>query len=180
MSNFDFVIFDLDGTLSDHSHRLHLVTGEAKDYDQYYDLCDQDPPRWPVIHILQHLVLAGNIVEIWTGRPKRLLDKSVIWLKNHDVSPALLKRMRSNDDFTPDKDLKGGWLERCSVRPTIVFEDRPHMVEFWRSQGIFCFDVGGGQENEEQGDIYTAAANLMGVSRPEAKTALLKEMYNNK
>jgi hypothetical protein len=142
-SGSDFIIFDFDGTLSDHSHRLHLVMGENKDYDQYYDLCDQDPPRWPVIHILQNLVLAGHIVEIWTGRPHRLLGKSTTWLENHNISPSFLRRMRENDDFTPDFKLKGAWLKEKDLKPTMVFEDRPRMVEFWRSQGIFCFDVGG-------------------------------------
>jgi hypothetical protein len=142
-SGSDFIIFDLDGTLSDHSHRLHLVTGENKDYAQYYDLCDKDLPHWPVIKILKSLFKSGNVVEIWTGRTDRVLPKTVRWLHEVDISPIILTKVRKEGDFTPDYILKDQWLKERPIKPTMVFEDRPRMVEFWRSQGIFCFDVGG-------------------------------------
>jgi hypothetical protein len=143
IKGFDFAVFDLDGTLSDHNHRLHLVTGENKDYDQYYDLCDQDAPHWPVINILKTLVLSGHRVEIWTGRTDRVKEKTLQWLYDVNIDRNLLTFMRKEGDFTPDFQLKGKWLDIRPFKPTMVFEDRPRMVEFWRSQGIFCFDVGG-------------------------------------
>jgi hypothetical protein len=139
----EFIVFDLDGTLSDHNHRLHLVTGENKDYEQYYDLCDKDLPHWPVIDILKSLLKSGNVVEIWTGRTDRVLPKTVRWLHEVDIPPTILTKVRKEGDFTPDYILKGQWLEERPIKPTAVFEDRPRMVEFWRSKGIFCFDVGG-------------------------------------
>lgn len=141
-----FVIFDLDGTLSNHDHRLHHVL-ESKDYTKYYDLCDQDPPHLPIIWTMIRLIDTGARVEIWTGRTDRVKEKTIDWLDNCSSNLSqYLTRMRQEGDFTPDFKLKGQWLQEelaAGNKPNLVFEDRPRMVEFWREQGIMCCDVGG-------------------------------------
>lgn len=138
-----YIIFDLDGTLSNHNGRLHLVTGERKLYDEYYDRCNEDPCNDEVLAIMSSLIITGHRVEIWTGRPKRIHTKTVQWLNDHGLHKFFLRHMRDDGDFRPDYILKNEWLEAELVKPDMVFEDRPRMVEFWRSKGIFCFDVGG-------------------------------------
>ena len=140
-----FVIFDLDGTLSDHSARLPLVLGEKKDYTQYYDQCHEDPPMIPIIEIMRALLLQGHRVEIWTGRTDRVREKTIAWLASQCLPTYPLRHMRQEGDFTPDYQLKGQWLAAEEIKPALVFEDRPRMVEWWRSQNILCCDVGGGQ-----------------------------------
>lgn len=140
-----FIVFDLDGTLSDHRNRLHHVLGTEKDYRAYYDKCDEDLPLYPTITIFRSLVAAEHHVEIWTGRTDRVRDKTLKWLYDADIAHAHLTRMRREGDFTPDYILKGQWLNEEPIRPDMVFEDRPRMVKWWREQGIHCFDVGGEQ-----------------------------------
>jgi FMN phosphatase YigB (HAD superfamily) len=137
-----YIVFDMDGTLSDHSHRLHLVTGENKDYDKYFDLCGEDKPHWPVVNMLSILNMFGHRIEIWTGRPQHKVNQTMDWMAAHGIDLMHLKKMRPDGDYRPDFELKGQWLEEELIKPSITFEDRPSMVQFWRSKGIFCFDVG--------------------------------------
>lgn len=141
-----FVVFDLDGTLSDHRHRLHHVTGEKKDHDAYYDESFVDRPHLPIVIMLNELYLVCHHIEIWTGRPERMRIASSKWLLDQCIPGSVLMRMRPDGDFSPDTALKGQWLEACGAdRPDLVFEDRPRMVQFWREQGIMCCDVGGAE-----------------------------------
>ena len=38
------VIFDIDGTLADCSHRLHHVTGDKRDWNKFFAEMSEDPP----------------------------------------------------------------------------------------------------------------------------------------
>ena len=48
-------IFDLDGTLCNIEHRLHLLDNKTdKDrWDKFYKACVNDKPNMPVLQILQ-------------------------------------------------------------------------------------------------------------------------------
>ena len=53
--------------------------------------------------------------------------------------------MRKAGDFTPDEDLKRGWLAEMEppelARLTAVFDDRDKVVAMWRAAGVPCFQV---------------------------------------
>ena len=72
-------------------------------------------------------------------------EKTLLWLQHHDAQVGVRRiLMRPEGDYRPDTELKGAWLEECGEdRPTLVYEDRPRMVSFWRGHGIHCCDVGG-------------------------------------
>jgi phosphoglycolate phosphatase-like HAD superfamily hydrolase len=38
------VIFDLDGTLADLTHRLHYVKNGNRNWDKFFEECDKDLP----------------------------------------------------------------------------------------------------------------------------------------
>ena len=40
----EIVIFDLDGVISDASHRQHFLKGAEKDWDGFFSACTEDPP----------------------------------------------------------------------------------------------------------------------------------------
>lgn len=104
-----------------------------------------------------------HVVEIWTGRSERVRDKTLRWLRQHMPTDAefdffgiepyfecrgtILLRMRGVDDFTPDYKLKKQWMDeslRYHKKVNLVFEDRIRVVQMWRSQGVLCCHVGGG------------------------------------
>lgn len=161
------VVFDLDGTLSLDDHRQHYLLQEEKDWHRYFANCDLDTPNQPIIETMHALLEEGHHVEIWSGRSEgeNLIwrNKTMIWLRQHALiffpgfdyppkanrlanfvwKPEYLK-MRPHEDFSPDIELKGKWLEEATnagIRPDLVFEDRTRVVEFYQSQNIACVQV---------------------------------------
>ncbi len=140
-----FVVFDLDGTLADGTHREHYVTrpvGE-KDWRAYFADCDRDEPKRPIIDTLRALKAAGHQIEIWTGRSDEVADKTAAWLQRHGLD-GFPMRARAAGDHTADHDLKASWLAQCSRKPNLVFEDRARVVSMWREAGITCCQVAPG------------------------------------
>jgi len=71
------VVVDLEGTLSDCSHRLHLL--EAKDYDGWNAGLHLDPPREDVIATILELSKVHTIF-ISTAKPRAYYNAVVDWL----------------------------------------------------------------------------------------------------
>lgn len=71
------IVFDLDGTLADGTHRDHFITGDTKDWDGYFEACDGDTTL-PGLEVLRSLWYAPSAIpnlgarahqiEIWSGR----------------------------------------------------------------------------------------------------------------
>ena len=142
-----FVVFDLDGTLADNAHRLHHIQKKPKDYDAFYAACPGDRPCVPTILTLAAHVRAGHRVEIWTGRSAQVCAETVAWLKQFEVDPGLLARMRPAGDHQPDTHLKRAWLQdarRTGDGPDLVYDDRDGVVAMWREAGVACFQVAPG------------------------------------
>ena len=153
------VIFDLDGTIANDTHRAHYLTeGSKKDWDAYYDACDGDTPHTHILIVLKALAEHGEKVEIWTGRSERVREKTIAWLNERglDVEPPFFQtpydvaalRMRPENDLRPDTVLKHEWLEQARERgeaPDLAFDDRDRVVEMWRAAGIPCCQVAEGK-----------------------------------
>lgn len=161
------IIFDLDGTLRDPKDRLHFIEGKTKDWDNFYLSCGADQP---IRHMLENLIAfseMGKTIEIWSGCSAIAREETEYWLAHHGIevegSPfeaneyafdgrighvkALL--MRVHWDFTPDVELKQGWLkERGLLAPPeqveMVFDDRKSVVDMWRRNGLTCIQVAPG------------------------------------
>lgn len=140
-----FVVFDLDGTLALNEHRQHFVQREVgkKDWGSFFAACDRDQPYWQVIRVLEVLSATGNRVEIWSGRSAEVIDKTRHWLGKHGLGHIPF-RCRPEGDHTPDHELKKAWLDECSMKPDIVFDDRSSVVAMWRANDIACFQVAPG------------------------------------
>ena len=135
-----FVVFDMDGTLSDPSHRVHFLTQEKKDWDSFYEACDGYAPKDEILNTMASMISSGNTVEIWTGRRESTRQKTQYWLLRYGIRGGYDLRMRKDGDHRHDTISKGEWLEEFG-RPDLVFEDRNSMVEFYRSKGITCAQV---------------------------------------
>lgn len=138
------IIFDLDGTIADISHRTHFVRGGNKDWESFFAGCTGDAPNWPVIRALEAHQAAGHQVEIWSARSDIVRHETEAWLEiAAGILPSYLTRMRSAGDNTPDVVLKRYWLNQLheSERPDLVYDDRQRVVDMWREEGIACFQV---------------------------------------
>lgn len=138
-----FIVFDMDGTLTNVEHRVHYLQQHPKDWDAFYDACDQDPPNFPIVEVFRAAVTSPNLrFEIWTGRPERLREKTEQWLQQQGLWLVHV-RMRDDGDHRPDTDVKAQWLIEAG-HPDLVFEDRKSVVDMYRSYGITCVQVAPG------------------------------------
>lgn len=137
------IIFDLDGTLADCTHRVPLLP----DWDAFYAACFEDSPIESIATLYRELSeLFLYDVHIWTGRRQSEEDKTWMWLDEHrlpipDGSNFL---MRPDGDHRPDTELKSLWLDEADFIPDLVFEDRASVVKMYRDRGIQVCQVAPG------------------------------------
>lgn len=144
------VLFDIDGTIADCTHRLHHIRGAGpKDWISFFapDEIAKDAP-------IQHMVdLVATINGTWplgfvTGRPKRVKWPTIHWIEHHMRwigSYSLL--MREDQDRRPSADVKRDHLADLrgrGIEPVMVFEDRAEDAAMWRAEGVPCLHVAEG------------------------------------
>ena len=143
------IIFDIDGTIANGDHRVHLIKSEPKQWDAYFDLCDRDEPIAHMIHVLRALERDFVIIFV-TGRTESCRIKTERWLKDHGAYTGryqLRLHMRADGDHRNDDILKIELLEKvraAGFEPVMVFEDRARVVKAWRAAGIPCAQVAEG------------------------------------
>lgn len=142
------IVFDLDGTLALDDHRNHLLKGETKKWDEYFDACHDDDANLPIVRVALALHEKRETLGLWTGRSARVQTKTWQWLRDHNLYFIFDQfRMRSLGDHTDDHILKAQWLaeqQQTSDPVTLVFEDRQRVVDMWRAHGIPCCQVAPG------------------------------------
>lgn len=140
------IIFDIDGTLTDPSHRRHLIACKPKRWDEFYALAGDDKPKWQVINLAQKLKAAGDSIILCSGRPERLRPVTGSWMLHHGV-PYDLLYMRAEGDHRPDTIVKREMLDQMragKIKPTVAFDDRNSVVAMWREAGLVCAQVAEG------------------------------------
>ena len=142
-----FVVFDLDGTLADDTHRQHFLEQLPQDWDGYFAACGGDAAVEPVVEIFKSLIEYGHHIEVWTGRSDAVRSQTFTWMQQYPfdyghIEGEVALRMRPAGDFRPDTEVKGEWLAECGDNPPdLVFDDRTKSVAWWREQGITCLQV---------------------------------------
>ena len=128
------IIFDIDGTLSDPSQRLHFL--ENKDWDSFYEHCDEDPVISHVSFLAQELGKDHRIF-ILTGRPERVRKKTQKWLMEHCI-PYDRLLMRKDGDHRPDYVIKAEMVDSLKLPIWLAIDDRDRVVKMFRDKGILC------------------------------------------
>lgn len=150
------IVFDIDGTLADNSHRLHFIQQEPKDWNSFFEECDKDGRINPVINLLNILLEAHFVIDkptfdfvFCTGRPERTRDKTQSWLRSNLFisDKGIHLYMRKDGDYRPDDVVKAELIDKMRVDgfdPYIVFDDRKRVVDMWRRHGITCLQCAEG------------------------------------
>lgn len=176
-----YYVFDLDGTLADVEHRRYFVG--TKNWDGFFEACDQDPPISDVINLLRTLFQNGHRVEIWSGRSDQVREKTENWLKKNVglFAPGILKHMRKQGDFTPDHVLKKAWLDAEPTKPDMIFDDRQSVVDMWRENGVTCAQVAPGDFDDSK-NIYPGGRLilLVGPSGAGKSTFIQNRILNRR
>ncbi len=148
-------IFDIDGTLADLSHRLHLITRKpdhtpnAADWRAFFAACPNDKPIDEVIRVARILWDAGYGIVLISGRSDEVEAATTSWLVKHDVQFSGLY-MRKQGDHREDSVVKSELLDQLikdrpgGVEIGGVFEDRKQVVDMYRARGLRVFQVADG------------------------------------
>lgn len=147
-----FVVFDIDGTLADASHRMHHIKQRPKDWDRFFAEVRFDLPIPEIATICRRLWSMRDIrVQFWTGRPERIRHETATWLSQHVLEWASVPfgslRMRADDDHRPDVLVKEEYLTLTSGPfdpPDLIFEDRKRVTKMFREHGITVCHVAEG------------------------------------
>lgn len=135
------IVFDMDGTLADLTHRRHFVETKPKDWRSFFAACEDDAPILHAIEVLNTLMRQHD-VEVWSGRPERCRADTEAWMHKHlGWTPCL--SMRADGDYRADDIVKEEFLGKYG-RPDLIFDDRDRVVAMWRRNGIPCFQVAEG------------------------------------
>ena len=136
------IISDLDGTISDPSHRLYLY--RLRKYDQFNKAGKDDRPVENVCNVLRNLSEVDIV--IITARDESCRAMTLEWLKLNDV-PCDLLLMRPSKDNRSDFVLKKNIFDIQFLNSYefnlvwFVLEDRQQCVDMWRGEGLTCFQV---------------------------------------
>lgn len=149
----NWVIFDLDGTLADLSHRLHMIRDPhssvikydygqepfTPDWDSFNMACESDEIITPIKNLLTVMRQANRNIAIFTGRSETAQRKTISWLARHNIEYEVLE-MRKSKDHRSDTVVKREMFDKHFTPEDIFFviEDRDKMVEMWRDLGLTC------------------------------------------
>lgn len=141
-----WVIFDLDGTLADVTHRVPLA--EAKKWDEFNAACVRDTPRNAERRLatMVYLHAPNHRIAICTGRSEAVRKETEEWFVKNGI-PYDELFMRPIDDHRPDIVLKKEMAFTVMTRGEgiiFVVEDRDKVVAMWRELGITCFQCQAG------------------------------------
>lgn len=142
------VIFDIDGTLADCSHRLPFIKteGEKKDWKSFFARTKEDLLISHTAKIYGILHRLGWYLPVITGRPEKLRQDTLDWFKDHYL-PLKTENlhMRPDKDNRPDYEVKKDLFFSLKILPEDVlcaFEDRPQVIDMWKDLGISVLNCG--------------------------------------
>ena len=141
------IIFDLDGTICDDSHRQKILidnAGHLTDihWHTYHNDCDKDEPFHGICELMQ-LLWEDNEIILLTGRDNAFRFKTVRWLNKHNLRYDQIY-MRPDGHYISSAEFKKTTYENI-IKPyyhvKMVFEDRTCVVNMWRSLGLICLQT---------------------------------------
>lgn len=143
----DCVIFDIDGTLANSSHRAHLQPGPFAELDgsepwtTYLNACGDDSVYAEIAALARCLATQYPII-ICTCRSENQRTVTAAWLSEHKI-PYSTMMMSRPGDLRPDPEIKEEMLDeiRMVFNPLFSVEDRLSNARMYRRNGVRCLHV---------------------------------------
>tara|TARA_B100001079_G_C16190367_1_gene416927 strand:- start:193 stop:669 length:477 start_codon:yes stop_codon:yes gene_type:complete len=133
----EVVIFDLDGVISDATHRQHFLKSEPKDWDGFFGSCPADPPIHAGIK-LANLINAEKQIFILTARPISIQRETLDWLEVQNISwDALIMRTKEDPQLSPEmKRIALNQIREMGHVPILALDDDPRNIEMYKEESI--------------------------------------------
>lgn len=157
----DVIIWDLDGTLSDGKHRLHLLPDhkdahKTEAWDKFNLAAGADEPIMDNIKLMRSLYSEGYHTIILSGRGDVAAELTRLWLwENNCPHNELI--MRPAADHRKDVLFKEEKLRDIGLdRILCCFDDLEHVAKHIRSLGVTCHLV----TNYDNDQVHTSNSRI--------------------
>lgn len=134
------VIFDIDGTLANLSHRLHHIREKQKDWASFFNEVDKDTLIEPIRSLLYTFEDDDYKILLVSGRPEKTRAATEKWMADNAIDFEELY-MRPDNDCRPDDKVKSQILDgiiKDGYDVKFVIDDRPRVIAMWRERGLTC------------------------------------------
>ena len=136
MDSRPLAVIDIDGVVADVRHRLHLIQGSPRRWNDFFAAAGDDPPLAAGVALVHEL--AADYDVLWlTGRPERNRRLTRTWLAAQGLPDEPLL-MRPDRDFRPARLTKRDELRK--LRQTreigVVVDDDPDVIEMLAADGF--------------------------------------------
>ena len=146
IANRQAVLTDIDGVISDASHRQGYLRGEERDWKGFFAACVEDPPISHMANLLDWLNPDLLMVAL-TARPYWIDEETAKWLNEKGIRWDLLVMRDKSENSLSAKDYKAqavkGLLDD-GFNFVIAFEDDPVNVKVISQTGIPCVYIHSG------------------------------------
>ena len=145
----NIIVVDIDGTIAKVGDRLKYLQQEKKDWDAFYEHCDEDEPIKDIIELVELMQIHEYNIVFCTGRRESVRKKTENWLfKNIWCLREYKLLMRKDNDYRPDTEVKPELLANAGITPDdvwFILEDRDSVVVKLRSLGFRVLQVADGK-----------------------------------
>ncbi len=131
------VIFDMDGVISDASHRQRFLDVDPPDWANFNSRAWKDPVIADGVDAVR-AAARDHVVVVVTARPLITIDMADSWLERHDV-PVDLLVLRPEGDERHSPAVKRDELARlraAGARIVSAVEDHPGIVKMYEQEGV--------------------------------------------
>lgn len=141
----NIVIFDLDGTIADGRHRLHLLPTKdlhlTESWSEFNRASVDDGVFDGTLKVMNACYDANMIVIILTGRSDEVREETKQWL--HDVGAKYdVLEMRKHTDNRKDTIIKEEYLRAIGLdRIAACWDDSPNVINHFRAMGLQVYQV---------------------------------------
>jgi len=140
------VVFDIDGTLADCTHRVHFVRSKPKNWPAFNRAMKNDNANEDIVWMLRVFHAAGCKILIASGRSEDDRAVTEVWLRDVAGVDGLYEKlyMRPSKDYRPDDEIKSDILDQMRADgydPTMCVDDRQQVVDMFRSRGLRVLQV---------------------------------------
>lgn len=141
------VIFDIDGTLADCTHRRQYVASKPKNWKAFEAGQSADPVLNRTRDALIDFHNAGYKIVLCSGRNDHTRWQTEQWMRVNGI-PYNALYMRKSGDTRQDYIVKEELLDQLIADGysdiLMVFDDRQQVVDMWRRRGLIVFQVAEG------------------------------------
>lgn len=135
------IIFDIDGTIADSTHRVHFLEQDKPDWDNFLSNCEQDKPIKWTIDLLRILKTNGYLIYLVTGRTDNIRGKTINWLNRYNI-PYDKLFMRQTGDHRHDYEIKLELINDFINDIWFAVDDKQSVVDKFREIGINVLQCG--------------------------------------